>query len=158
MTVQELFEKDLFCDFLEVTVRENGCGKWLYQYRIGENVQNAVHDDMFVDGEWKHMGRCVVPHNRTERKLPNGLMGVLIPKRPDKAGAMKDVADLEVCNFRISHLFCEVEHRGRGDWHGLDIMAYPKGWTKPEQPRPIKNDETELEQISLFDKESEEEE
>lgn len=153
MTVQELFEKDMFCDFLEVTVREDGCGKWLYQYRIGANVTNAVHDDIFVDGQWKNMGRCVVPSKRTERRMPNGLQGVIIPKNPDKAGALKDVADLEVYGFRISSLFCEIEHRRSGDWHGLAIEAYPKGWVKPEQPRVLKSEPTDEEQITLFDME-----
>lgn len=153
MTVQELFEKDMFCDFLEVTVREDGCGKWLYQYRIGENVTNAVHDDIFVDGEWKHMNRCVVPNKRTERRMPNGLQGVMIPKNPDKAGALKDVADLEVYGFRISSLFCEIEHKRSGDWHGLAIEAYPKGWVKPEPPRALKSEPTDEEQITLFDME-----
>ncbi len=152
MTVQELFEKDMFCDFLEVTVREDGCGKWLYQYRIGENVTNSVYDDLFINGKWKRFERCVVPSNRTERRTPNNLKGVLIPKKPEKA--LKEVGDLEVYGFRISHLFCEIEHRRSGDWHGLAIEAYPKGWQKPEPPRLLKNEEqTDEEQITLFDME-----
>ena len=147
MTVRELFEKDIFCDYLEVTVRENGGERWIYNYRIGKNVSNAVHDDCKINGEWKHMNRCVVPQKKTERKSPNGLMGVLIPVAPEKAP--KEVMDLEVYNFRFGHLFIETDHKGRSDWHGLDINAYPKGWSLPEitMPEPLimKN------QITLFD-------
>lgn len=39
MTVKELISVSPFCDLVEITVRENGCGKWIQGYRVGKDAK-----------------------------------------------------------------------------------------------------------------------
>ena len=140
MTIKELIEKAALCDLLEVTIRENGEGKWVYQYKIGEEASCSKYDELYIDGEWKTAPKCFAPNQPLEFRHPCGgghsLPGRIIPKDPKKAP--KEVMELEICDFQAMTVFSK-----RNYW-GIFATAYPKGWTKPIQ------EEKPTEQMTLF--------
>lgn len=136
MTIGELIEKTIFCDYLDVTIRENGEGKWIYQYCVGENAQNCKYDDVLINGKWVRTEKNLYFKEPTEFRKPNGLLGKIIPKKPEKAP--KEVLELEINEFQAMTVFSE-----RNRW-GIFATAYPKGWTKPEPEQKPTN------QMTLF--------
>lgn len=140
MTVGELLEKSIFCGFLEVTIRENGCGQWIYRYIVGEKAIVGKYDQLNIKGEWKCFEKCITPDETCEFRTNVGgghyLVGKIIPKKVEKTP--KEVLQLEVSDWRCMDLWCE-----RSEW-GLYITAYPKGWTKPEPEQKPTN------QMTLF--------
>ena len=139
MTVSELLEKSYFCDYLEVTIRKDGEGEWIYRYIVGERVRLGVYDEVNLDEKWKS-ARGIVIDKACEYRNPIGggrfLTGKVFPKDPKKSP--KEVMNLEVSEWRCMTIWSEQNH-----W-GLFITAYPKGWTKPlPEQKPS-------EQITLF--------
>ena len=126
MTVAELLEKSFFCDYLEVTIRENGEGLWIYQYIVGEHVRLGLYTEINVEGEWKSARGYVIDKTYEWRKENGGgnkLTGKVFAKEPKKAP--KEVMELEVSDWRCMTVWSESNH-----W-GLFITAFPKGWQKP---------------------------
>lgn len=142
MTVRELLEKTILCDYLEITIRENGEGRWIYQYLVGEEAMTKKYDELLVDGKWRSPEKCFKPNQTMEfRSVCGGghyLPGRIIPKDPKKAP--KEVQDLEINDFQAMTVFSKRNH-----W-GIFASVYPKGWTKPEPER--KQEATE--QLTLF--------
>ena len=139
MTVRELLEKTIFCDYLEITIRENGEGRFIYEYRVGEAAQNSKYDEIRIKNEWKRADKCATFSEPVEVRTPNGtnyLYKKIIPKKPEKAP--KEILDLEISYFRPTYL-----HSMDNKW-GIWATAYPKGWTAPEPERKP------TEQLTLF--------
>lgn len=125
MTVAELLEKSYFCDYLEVTIRENGEGQWIYQYIIGENVRLGVYSEVNINGEWRRANGIIDKACEYRKPISGGrfLNGKVFPKEPKKSP--KEVMELEISEWRCMTIWSE-----RDRW-GLFITAFPKGWTKP---------------------------
>ena len=142
MTVGELLEKSIFCGYLEVTVRENGAGQWIYRYIVGEEAKIGKNDELFIKDKWTCFEKCITPDDVYEfRSVCGGghyLNGRIIPKKVEKTP--KEVLQLEISDWRCMDLWCK-----KSEW-GLYVTAYPKGWTKPEPIQKPKD----TEQMTLF--------
>ena len=140
MTIRELIEKTIFCDYLEITIRKDGEGEWIYQYKVGEDATTSRFEEILIDGKWRSTEKCFKPNQALEfREVIGGgryLPGRIIPKDPKKAP--KEVLDLELNEFQAMTVFSK-----RNRW-GIFATAYPKGWTAPEPERK------QTEQLTLF--------
>lgn len=138
MTVKELLEV-AWCDGVEIIIRENGDGKWIYAYKIGKEVQVGKYD--YING--KQSGRFFKPEKAVEVCRYDGNCRMLIiPK--DVKKLPKEVKDLKVAMFRESYIGPNIEH-------GFEINCFPKGFIPPLEM--LRSDQAKLntEQLSLFD-------
>ena len=154
MTLVELLEV-AWCDAVEVIVREDGVGQWLYGYKIGKNVKVGKYDYyQNKDGELVQSGKFFHPekaieicrHDRHCRMLviPKNISN--LPK--DLKHIPKEAQELQVHLFRATYI-------GEGIQHGLEVWCYPKGYVVPVQEIITKR--TDERQFSLFDKEDDDE-
>lgn len=147
MTVQELLSV-ASTEAVQIIIREGGDGKWIYAWKIGENVQVGRYDFIHNSrGELKEAGRFFVPDNRVEVCRVDGRCRMMIIPKSLKY-LPKEVQSLEVSSFRSSYV-------DRTENRGLEIWCYPKDFIPPqEEHRVLKNEESKTnEQLSLFDSE-----
>lgn len=143
MTVGDLIEiADV--DALEITVREHGCGLWVYQYRIGKTVQLGKYDHLVQkDGTFKECGKFIVPEKPTEFcRIDGRCRGIVIPKDINKLP--KNVLELKIHHFRPMWIL------GCRD-RGLEIDCYEYGYKEPENPIMERRLNGDTKQMSLFD-------
>ena len=141
MTVKELIDVAVV-DAVNIIVREHGCGKWLYAYKVGECVQVGKYDCIRdKDGVLKNVGKAYIPDNKIEVCRIDGQCRTLVIPKSLKY-IPKEVQNLEIYNFRSSYVTTASER-------GMEIFCYPKGYFVPSLP--FIAEKTDENQLSLFD-------
>ena len=144
MTVKDLLELDIGCDALDITIREEGCSKYIFRYVVGEQASCAVYDEMKINNKWVQFTKCVTPEKITDARTQAGgghfFEKRIIPKAPKKAP--DEVLNLQICSFDITTLW------SKKNWHGLRINAYPEGWTGVEPKTDPQNNHKQPEGIN----------
>ena len=127
-----------FTDAIEVIIRENGDGQWIYAYEIGKNVHVGKYDYFLQDGKLVCSGKFILPQKSIEVcRCDFHCKKLIIPK--DVRYTPKDVLELEICSFCHSYIpFSD---------HPFEIWCYPKGWIAPAPVSDKKSDDF---QFSLF--------
>ncbi len=143
MTVRDLIEAN-DPRAIEVIIREDGCGKWIYAYKVGERVQVGKYD--YISSTMKCSGRFYIPPNKVEVCRHDGHCKCLIIPGPVKKKCPKEVLELEVAFFRFGSVVDDII---RSDHDALSISCYPKGWTAPE-PAAEKKRPADDNQLTLF--------
>lgn len=144
MTVRDLIEAN-DPRAIEVIIRENGCGQWIYAYKIGERVQVGKYD--YISATMKQNVRgFYIPANKVEVCRHDRHCKCLIIPGPVKKKCPKEVLELEVSTFRFGVVVDDII---RSDHDALAITCYPKGWTMPE-PAAEKKQPVDENQMTLF--------
>ena len=132
MTVQELMDAMIFCDLLEVVVRQTGHGKWLQGYRIGKDAK--IFPSEYTVEEWeKHSFRSYdrkVIHLeegdeidvRHGYDLPMKVICKDCHKLPDYIGR------LEVSYYQPRHIPSYHKDQLTHNDFDLDINCYPDNY------------------------------
>lgn len=145
ITVVQLLNCSM-ADAAEICIRSEGCGEWIYAYRIGKTVQVGKYDYYRdKDGALKPTNNFYVPDKPIEICRHDGHCRMLvIPK--DIKKLPKEIRDLEVFLFRESYILCS-QHID----HGLLIDCYPKCFVPPLTM--LRSDQAKLDerQFTLFD-------
>lgn len=143
MTVKELIDV-ASTNAVQIIVREDGCGLWLYAWKIGEKVEVGRYDYIRNSrGELKEAGRFYVPDNNVEVcRSDEHCRMMIIPK--SLKHIPNEVQNLEIYNFRSSYV-------DKSENRGLEIWCYPKGYSVP--PKQFIAEKTDENQLSLFDTE-----
>lgn len=139
MKIYDLLYSSILCDYLEITIRENGVGKWIYQYIITEHPCLGLYSEVFVKDRWIDSRSIVISEPLEWRKEVGGgnkLGGLVLPFDPYKVD--KVFLNLYVCDWRCMNI-----HSAQNRW-GLFVSAYPDGFSQPIKPKSISN------QLTLF--------
>ena len=148
MTLKELIDVS-YCEAFEVVIRDHGCGKWIYAYKIGEKVEVGKYDYYeHSNGRWEQSGRFFTPDKEIEVGRHDGKCKCLIIPKPISK-LPKKIWDLQVAFFRYGIV---VE---KGIDHSYDCLAidcFPEGFDKEEVKKNFANAKENFtdEQMTLF--------
>ena len=141
MTVGELMEVSPFCELLEVIIRKEGHGQWLYGYRIGKDVEIYPAEYSAEVQELRSLKEYTPYNNKQIVKLKEGdvfqVTTEYMPLRNDMKMEVickdvhtrlpKKVADLEICQIRPRKVHMESKI---GDWssweHSYIMDCFPQ--------------------------------
>lgn len=146
MTVGELMEVSPFCELLEVIIRKEGHGQWIYGYRIGKDVEIYPAEYSAEIQELRSLKEYTPYNNKQIVKLKDGdvfqVTKEYMPLQNDLKMEVickdvhtrlpKKVADLEVSNIVPRTIHVRRPQGLSGDWvssgHEFELWCYP-----PEQ-------------------------
>lgn len=131
MTVGELVELSPFCELLEVIIRKEGHGQWIYGYRIGKDVEIYPAEYSAEVQELRSLKEYTPYNNKQIVKLKEGdvfqVTTEYMPLRNDMKMEVickdvhtrlpKKVADLEICTIRPAKVHMKSKI---GDWNSSD--------------------------------------
>ena len=132
MTVGELIKVSPWCELIEVVIRVNGCGKWIYGYRIGKDVKiypsevSAEVKELRSLKEYTPYGnkRIVKPHDGDVYEIGKefaGTMKIKVICVDIRRRLPKEVADLEVYEVKPGKVRMESKI---GDWNSWEHTYY----------------------------------
>ena len=141
MTIGELLDVTPELCELDITIREDGHGRWVHGYEIGKYITvGQGYPEYRYDIE---EGEKFDSRHR-DGSLPKTFWAI------DPHKATKDITSLEICNLQFTHCLMSWKYSKEITSWAIKcyILAYPKGWTPPkEQP---KVDDSEQMDISQF--------
>ena len=140
MTVKELIDVSPSCDLVEVTVRENGCGKWIQGYRVGKdaklfpvNLTKEVREKYHLQS---YQSKTIPLEEGDEIDCINGWdlkMKVIcrdVRRLPD------NVANLQVSHVQPRHIPSFHREALTNNEFAYDIDCFPDGYVPEiEQPK-----------------------
>lgn len=171
MTVKDLIDAALFCDALEIVVRENGNGEWIQGYRISkyaeqfkceytielqEKIDKAGKREIVKVRGWGNKMPCL-----SKDEIRDVFHGFNLPMKIIKKDISKTpehIANLKVCSFQPRHIPSFHKEQLTHNEFSLEISCFPEGFV-PETDKKVveKDDDNQCNEISIFDlmKESE---
>lgn len=132
MTVGELIKVSPYCELIEVVIRMNGCGKWIYGYRVGKDVKIYPAEYSAEVKELRSLKEYTPYPNTKIVKLKDGDV-FQIGREYDQSMKMKvicvdiqkrlpkEVADLEVYEAKPGKVHMESKI---GDWNSWEHTYY----------------------------------
>lgn len=159
MTVKDLVDCALFCDGVEIVVREHGRGQWIQGYRISKNAEmwrseyTVEFQETISNGKpYKYAKRVegyLMPR-MTQGEIRDVFHGIRLPMRIIKKDVNRlpeNVAKLQVASFQPRHIpSFHGEQLTHNDFT-LDIDCYPEGW----EAEPIEVNETKLPKVDQLE-------
>lgn len=128
MTLKELIDVSN-CKAFEVVIRKDGCGEWIYAYKIGEKVQVGKYDYYKnSNGELRASGRFFRPDKEIEVSRHDGRCKCLIIPKPISK-LPKKIWELKVASFRYGIV---VEDTIQHSYDCLAIECFPEGFEREE--------------------------
>jgi len=141
MTVQELMDISPWCERLEVVVRKEGRGQWLYAFRVAKNAEvypsevSAEVREMRQLSEYTPYGNKKIVRLKdgdvvdVEKEYSNALRTKVISKDPHRLDPA--IGNLEICSIvprglPRADLLTEVRH-------SYDVNCYPPEDRKAER-------------------------
>lgn len=145
MTVKELIAVSPFCDFVQIVVRNHGCGRWIQGYRIGKEAKlypvNCTREILEKYNLQSHQ-RQTIPLNEGDeidcehgRGLPMKVICKDVSKIPD------NVANLTVAFVQPRHIPEIHREQLTHNNYEYDIDCFPDSYV-PEPKEKQEKTET----------------
>lgn len=146
MTVGELVQAGVFCDVVEVVIRENGNGKWIQGYRVGSKVEQfpsectvELKENLSNSGKIYHYNKHTIGRNSprmTTGEIRDVIIGNKLPMKIIKKNVElmpEYIASLRVCTYQPRHIPVFHGDTMTHNEFSIDINCYPDGYIEPKK-------------------------